>query len=108
VLPCLAALSRRHRLAIISNGDGVAQRLKLARTGLSTCFDPIVLSGECGLAKPDARLFLHACDLGGHVPGAALCVGDRYDLDARAPGRLAYGGYGSTATAGRAHRTSRP
>jgi putative hydrolase of the HAD superfamily len=86
VLPCLDRLSDC-RLGIISNGQGVQQRRKLARTGIAHRFMPIVISDECGWTKPSAEIFLHACQLAGESPHNTIYVGDRYDVDAAAARR---------------------
>lgn len=83
VLPCLDSLAQ-HRLGVISNGQGVQQRRKLAQTGIADRFECVVISGECGCAKPDAAIFLRACAEVGESPGNSVYVGDRYDLDAQA------------------------
>lgn len=80
-LPCLDALSDC-RLGIITNGDGQAQREKLERTGIAARFDPVVISGEVGAAKPDARIFGEACRRAGRSPEECVYVGDRLRTDA--------------------------
>ena len=81
VLPCLDRLSG-HRLGIVSNGDTSHQRTKLARTGIADRFECIVISSECGHAKPAREIFLEACARLGESPASAVHIGDRYDLDA--------------------------
>jgi putative hydrolase of the HAD superfamily len=83
VLPCLDSLSQ-HRLGVISNGQGHQQRRKLAQTGILDRFECLVISEECGCAKPDATIFLRACAQVGESPANSVYVGDRYDLDAQA------------------------
>ena len=83
VLPCLDGLSQ-HRLGVISNGQGDQQRKKLARTGIVDRFECILISEECGCAKPAPTIFLRACALLGERPASSVYVGDRYDLDAQA------------------------
>lgn len=93
VLPCLERLGARGRggesgrgdgdlLGIVSNGPSGHQRRKLAQLGLLDRFDPVVISGDGGAAKPDPAIFLKACALAGVSPSEALHIGDRYDLDA--------------------------
>lgn len=86
VLPCLVSLGQ-HRLGVISNGEGRQQRKKLARTGILERFDCVVISGECGCAKPDAGIFVTACARMGEPPANAVYVGDQYELDAEAARR---------------------
>jgi putative hydrolase of the HAD superfamily len=83
VMPCLDSLSR-HRLGVISNGQGRQQRKKLARTRILDRFECVLISDECGCAKPDAGIFASACARVGERPANAVYVGDQYDLDALA------------------------
>jgi len=69
------------RLGIVTNGQSRQQRLKLQRTGLLNRVDCVLVSEECGAAKPDAAIFHRACDLLDTPPGATLFVGDLYDVD---------------------------
>jgi len=48
----------RYRLGVVSNGQAHQQRMKLQRTGISGKFDCIVISEECGYAKPNPEIFL--------------------------------------------------
>jgi putative hydrolase of the HAD superfamily len=84
---CLQYL-QGHRLGIISNGPSDEQRMKLVRTGIAEKFACILISEECGVAKPANEIFLQACEAMGEHPSNALYVGDRYDLDAE-PSRRA-------------------
>lgn len=81
VLPLLR--DRGLRLGVVSNFDGRLRRL-LDALGLASAFDAVVLSSECGFAKPDRRIFEAAlCAIA--TPGAAtLHVGDSEPLDRRA------------------------
>jgi len=81
--PCLDALADLP-MGIISNGDGHAQRGKIEKTGVHDRFDPIVLSGEAGLAKPDEGIFREACRRAGRAPEQCAYVGDRLETDALA------------------------
>lgn len=81
VLPCFERLSA-HRFGLISNGFGPRQRHKLEKTGIAHTFACIVISGECGTAKPDKTIFLRACHMANVDPRKATHIGDRYDLDA--------------------------
>lgn len=65
-LHTLRHLSQRFRLGVITNGYSDSQRGRLDAAGLSQFFDPILISEEVGIAKPDARIFemaLRALDL---------------------------------------------
>lgn len=83
VLPCLDSLSS-FRLGLITNGQGNQQRKKLMRTSLLDRFECVLISEECGCAKPDPTIFLRACAAVGEHPGNSVYVGDRYDIDAQA------------------------
>ena len=82
-LPCLLALSRAGvRLGMITNGIPSFQWPKLETLELAAHFEHVVTSGEFGVAKPDPRIFLHACELFGVEPSEAAYVGDRLGTDA--------------------------
>jgi putative hydrolase of the HAD superfamily len=80
-LRCLDALAA-HPLGVVSNGQSEQQRAKLTRLGIADRFRHVTISQDCGVAKPDARIFLNACAACGVDPGEAVYVGDRYDVDA--------------------------
>jgi putative hydrolase of the HAD superfamily len=83
VAGCLRLLRARGlRVGLITNNEGVHQRAKLAIVGLDRLVDTIVISQEIGVAKPDARIFRHACELLGVLPEEALHVGDNPYADA--------------------------
>lgn len=56
-LDTLRHLSQHFRLGVITNGYSDSQRGRLDAAGLSQFFDPILISEEVGIAKPDARIF---------------------------------------------------
>ncbi len=64
------------RLALVTNGEGPAQRAKLARAGLEGLVDAVVVSGEAGVAKPAAALFERALAALGLRAAQALHLGD--------------------------------
>lgn len=78
----LRILKPRFPLGVISNGPSDLQRYKLRLFDLECEFDPIVISGEVGVAKPDPRIFRHALELVKVLPSEALYVGDSptYDI----------------------------
>jgi putative hydrolase of the HAD superfamily len=80
-LPCLDALADR-RLGMITNGDLAFQTRKIAGLGITERFEHVITSGALGFAKPDPRIFHHACNLFGVEPAEALYVGDRLKTDA--------------------------
>ncbi len=73
VLPALAA---RHPILALTNGNADIERI-----GVDTHFRGAVFAREVGWAKPDRRIFAHACDLLGVAPGQILHIGDDADLD---------------------------
>ncbi len=50
--------------------------------GLDTRMEHLIASGEVGVAKPDRRIFEHACSVFGVRPSDAAYVGDRLRTDA--------------------------
>lgn len=82
-IPCLDALgSTGVRIGMITNGELGFQLAKLDAMGLTDRIEQVVTSGEFGYAKPDPRIFLHACEAFGVAPSDAAYVGDRLQTDA--------------------------
>jgi putative hydrolase of the HAD superfamily len=79
--PALEALRATHSLGLLTNGAPCLQREKLAASGLEHYFDVVVVSGDLGVAKPDAAAFRHALDLLGARPADATMIGDSLDRD---------------------------
>ncbi|MCR4706207.1 MAG: HAD family hydrolase [Lachnospiraceae bacterium] len=71
------------RIGILSNGGSEHQRRKLSDLGLTNFFkrECVVISGDCGIMKPDHRIFDKAAQIMGLQPSELLYVGDNYDLD---------------------------
>ena len=80
-LGALEAVGRGRRLGILTNGPPRVQRGKLAATGLEKYFDAIVISGEVGVGKPDARVFEIALARLGAAARATVMVGDSLRRD---------------------------
>lgn len=92
VVDALAQLRRHFPLALLTNGPGDLQRLKLKRTGLEPYFDVIIVSAEAGLAKPRPEIFALTCDAIGVPTDRTIMIGDDWELDvmgARAAGLTA-------------------
>lgn len=68
-------------LALITNGGADTQRNKLKTLGMEKWFDAIVISGEVGVAKPDALIFGLALDKLGIEPEYVWHVGDDLTTD---------------------------
>jgi putative hydrolase of the HAD superfamily len=83
VKPALAQLAA-YPMGIISNGERSQQKYKLIRTGIDHYFGRLILSEECGMAKPARGIFKVACDSMGVPPSEAIYVGDRREIDAEA------------------------
>lgn len=65
------------RTGLISNWDRGCRRL-LDANGLSAQFDPLIISSEVGMEKPDKRIFELALEKSGADPDECLYVGDNY------------------------------
>lgn len=82
VLPMLAQLRERvDALALITNGPGSTQRHKVEATGLTRLLDAVIISGEVGVAKPDAAVFALAAAAVDVPMAAAWHVGDSLSSD---------------------------
>jgi FMN phosphatase YigB (HAD superfamily) len=69
-------LAARRRVAIVSNGNGVAQRAKLEATGLTDVVHAVFISGELGIAKPSPKIFERALLWSEHEAHDCLFIGD--------------------------------
>ena len=78
VLPGLLKLKNRVLIGSISNGNA-----DLRTIGLSHHFKVSVAASAFGVAKPDAAIFLAACEELGVAPEDAVYVGDDVLLDVR-------------------------
>jgi len=72
----IKSLGQRYRLGLLTNA-GPSRRLDLDNHQLSELFDPIVISGEVGLEKPDVAIFKHALELAKVLGGDAAFVDDQ-------------------------------
>lgn len=77
----LLALRQRYTLVLLTNGASCLQREKLAASGLRDLFDHVVVSGDVGVGKPDARIFITALAEARVGPAEALMVGDTAERD---------------------------
>ncbi len=83
VLPTLAAaVAAGLVIGVVSNSDGAHQRAKLAAVGLADIFAAVVISGDVGVAKPEAEIFLAGCRELGLEPTEVAYIGDKLDVDA--------------------------
>lgn len=77
----LDELRQSHALALVTNGASCLQREKLCGSGLGNYFDAVVVSGEFGVAKPDASIFGHAVARLDAGSDAAVMIGDSLTRD---------------------------
>jgi putative hydrolase of the HAD superfamily len=81
-LPVLAAVRRKYRVGILTNGFTTSQRGKIKRYRLDEYVDFSLVSEEAGYHKPDRRLFMTALKLSGETqPERVLYVGDSLTAD---------------------------
>jgi len=80
--------SRGCRLALITNGNALGQRAKVDRFQLAELFDVILIEGEQGFGKPDARIYAKALEALGVSPAEAWMVGDNFEWEVVHPKRL--------------------
>jgi 2-haloalkanoic acid dehalogenase type II len=77
----LGSLKSHYKLGLLTNGPTDMQWPKIDALGLAEAFDAIVVAGDVGIYKPDARVFGLLLDRLGVDPAAALYVGDNYEVD---------------------------
>jgi putative hydrolase of the HAD superfamily len=84
--PTLSALAETGiDIAVLTNGTVQQQNAKLDAVGLRGRVGPVFTAEALGAAKPHPATYLAVCTHLGVDPGAALHVGDLYDLDVLAP-----------------------
>lgn len=76
VLETLEQLRPRYRLGVVSDAQSAYAVPELRAVGLLNYFDPIIVSGDYGYRKPDARLFQHALALLEIRPEQAVFIGN--------------------------------
>ncbi|MDQ2886273.1 MAG: HAD family hydrolase [Chloroflexota bacterium] len=72
----LDQLRSRYSLAVVSDAQSAYAVPELRSVGLLEYFDPIIVSGDYGYRKPDARLFQKALDALHLRPEQALFIGN--------------------------------
>jgi putative hydrolase of the HAD superfamily len=80
VLPALARLKERYRLATLSNGNA-----DLGTIGLAHHFEVVLHAAALGCAKPDARAYAALADALTLKPAEILFVGDEPHADVVGP-----------------------
>src|SRR5262249_246243 len=73
--------ARRIALPPVTNGGARGHRGEIARGAPARAFDVVVIEGEFGCGKPDARVYRHALDVLGANPRDAWMVGDHLVWD---------------------------
>lgn len=79
-----ALREQRYRLALITNGSSAFQRRKIERFGLGELFELILVEGELGFGKPDARVFRRALAHFGVPAERVWMIGDNLEADIHA------------------------
>ncbi|MEO8152334.1 MAG: HAD family hydrolase [Rhizobacter sp.] len=74
----LQRLSQHFPVMGLTNGNA-----DLDRIGLAPFFRGCVTSRSLGVAKPDSRIFHHACQQLGCAPAQVLHIGDDFELDVK-------------------------
>lgn len=76
VISLVRSLRPRYRTAVVSNTtDGLEPRLR-HEFGIADLFDLLVGSGDLGIAKPEAAIYLHAAEKLGVPPPACVFIDD--------------------------------
>jgi len=81
-------LHQKYHLAIISDGQTAYAVPELNAVGLSSYFNPIIISGDFGYRKPDERLFTAALTAMKMKPSEVLFVGNDMYRDVYGAQRL--------------------
>ena len=71
----------RGPLGLITNGDSAEQREKLRRCALTEYFDPLVISDDLGVSKPEPAIFAQALNALGIPAQRAVYIGNSYAND---------------------------
>jgi HAD superfamily hydrolase (TIGR01549 family) len=69
------------RIGIVTNGYESDLEKIIPRLGVGDMIDVFVAADSLGRRKPDPEVFLHAVRRLGVPPGAAVFVGDEFDID---------------------------
>ena len=76
MLEVLSRLKQQYLLAIVSDAQSAYALAELRSVGLQEYFNPVIISGDYGYRKPDARLFQKALDGLQIRPDQAIYVGN--------------------------------
>jgi len=81
VRPALERFRRSYRLALLTNGASDLQREKIAGAGIAPYFEEILVAGDIGVAKPNARAFTILLTRLKIEPSEAVMAGDSLTKD---------------------------
>ncbi len=82
--PVMAALSRRCRVTILTNGIAAVQRARISGSAIAPYVHALVISEEAGCSKPSPAIFAHALKTAGiQDKNRVLVVGDSLTSDIR-------------------------
>lgn len=73
--------SRGYRIGLLTNGNSARQWAKIYSSGLFTCFDSIVVSGDQPFEKPDPAIYRLSMSELGVTAEESLFVGDTVATD---------------------------
>jgi putative hydrolase of the HAD superfamily len=87
-----AAADRKVLLGVISNGNSANQRRKLSAIGVGRWIQErnVLVSGDIGISKPDARIFREFERRTGMAPQDIWMVGDSYATDIKGAGEAGW------------------
>tara|TARA_Y100000768_G_scaffold326008_1_gene263171 strand:+ start:1049 stop:1729 length:681 start_codon:yes stop_codon:yes gene_type:complete len=78
----LTNVKKRSKVGLITNGLESVQKARLSNFDLNRYFDVILISGECGMSKPDPSIFQASLDLLEHSrKDSVLMIGDSLSSD---------------------------
>lgn len=77
----LSDLRERYTLGLLTNGPSEMQWEKIDLLQIRDSFDAIIVSGDAGVHKPDARVFASMLRQVGSPPDKAVYVGNSYEMD---------------------------
>ncbi|MBU1050749.1 YjjG family noncanonical pyrimidine nucleotidase [Candidatus Bipolaricaulota bacterium] len=80
--PLLAQLKLQYRLSLLTNGFADVQHARIARLGVASLFESIIISEEVGVAKPDPAIFDIVLErMGWPDKSTVLMIGDSLSSD---------------------------
>ena len=77
-------LKHQYHLALLTNGFASVQHARIARLGVGDLFNPVIISEEVGVAKPDPAIFdIALAQMGYPDKASVLMIGDSLSSDIR-------------------------